>query len=159
MVGDTDEGNPASVSAADLALYQQREDIHFYGYQENVIPYLAKADVVVLPSYREGMPRVLLEGMSMAKPVIATNVPGCKDMVRNGMNGFLVKVKSGDELANAILKMAALSHDERIALGITGRKNVVEHYSSEAIIREYDCLLSDLMGSRSIKAKKTQHGS
>lgn len=158
LVGDTDEGNPASVSAADLTQYRQRADIHFYGYQENVIPYLADADVVVLPSYREGMPRVLLEGMSMAKPVIATNVPGCKDMVRNGLNGFLVKVKSGEELANAILQMAALSQKDRIALGNTGRKNVVEHYSSEAIIREYDSVLSDLMGSRSIKAKKSQRG-
>lgn len=158
LVGDTDEGNPASVSAADLTQYRQRADIHFYGYQENVIPYLADADVVVLPSYREGMPRVLLEGMSMAKPVIATNVPGCKDMVRNGLNGFLVKVKSGEELANAILQMAALSQEDRIALGNTGRKNVVEHYSSEAIIREYDSVLSDLMGSRSIKAKKSQRG-
>ncbi len=159
MVGDTDEGNPASVSNADLAQYRQREEIHFHGYQENVIPYLAKADVVVLPSYREGTPRVLLEGMSMAKPVIATNVPGCKDMVKNGMNGFLVKVKSGEELAHAILKMAALSIEERMEMGITGRKNVVEHYSSEAIIREYDFVLSDLMGSRRIIAKKKpQHG-
>ncbi len=148
LVGDTDEGNPASVSAEDLALYHHRDDIHFHGYQENIIPYLAKSDVVILPSYREGMPRVLLEGMSMAKPVIATSVPGCKDMVKNGVNGYLVKVKSADEIADAITGMARLSADERAAMGEAGRRNVVEHYSSNAIIMEYDMVLRDLMGDK-----------
>ncbi len=148
LVGDTDEGNPASVSAEDLAHYSHRNDVHFHGYQENIIPYLSKSDVVILPSYREGMPRVLLEGMSMAKPVITTHVPGCKDMVKNGVNGYLVKVKSSDEIADAITGMARLSAEERAAMGEAGRRNVVEHYSSNAIIMEYDMVLRDLMGDK-----------
>ncbi len=151
LVGDTDEGNPASVSAEDLARYHHRNDIHFHGYQENIIPFLAQSDVVILPSYREGMPRVLLEGMSMAKPVIATSVPGCKDMVKNGINGYLVKVKSAQEIADAIIEMAGLSSDEREAMGEAGRQNVVEHYSAQAVIGEYDMVLKDLMGDKKIR--------
>lgn len=149
LVGDRDEGNPASVSMQDLAVYKNRNDICFHGYQENVIPYLSRTDVVILPSYREGMPRVILEGMSMAKPVIATNVPGCKDMVIHDVNGLLIDVKSHKAVENAVLDMASLNQESRHAMGIKGRENVVQLYSSQAIIKEYELIIHDIMsGSR-----------
>lgn len=149
LVGDTDSGNPASVEEADLQPFRERADITFHGYQEEVIPYLASSDVVVLPSYREGLPRVILEGMSMGKPVITTNVPGCKEMVVNGQNGILVEVKSAQAIATAIEKMALLTKSDRDQMGLWARKEVLTKYSSEAIIQAYYLILHDIFAGQS----------
>ncbi|MBK8111744.1 MAG: glycosyltransferase family 4 protein [Saprospiraceae bacterium] len=152
LVGDTDSGNPASVEETDLLPFRTRNDITFHGYEEDVIPYLAPADVVILPSYREGLPRVILEGMSMGKPVITTNVPGCKEMVVNGQNGILVDVKSSQAIASAIQKMALLKKEQRHQMGAWARQEVLNKYSSEAVIQSYYLILHDIFaGQRGLK--------
>ena len=133
-----------------------KEDFYFISseacYQENDIPFLAPADVVILPSYREGLPRVILEGMSMGKPVITTNVPGCKEMVVKEQNGILVDVKSSHAIAAAIQKMALLKEEERNQMGAWARQEVLKKYSSEAVIQSYYLILHDIFAvQRGIK--------
>ncbi|MBK8698722.1 MAG: glycosyltransferase family 4 protein [Saprospiraceae bacterium] len=137
IVGDTDPGNPSSVREEDLVAYRNHPLIRFHGYHDDVIPFIQQADVVILPSYREGIPRAILEAMSMARPVIVTDVPGCRDVVVHGVNGYLVGSGSTEELAAAIHKFGNLSASEKQNMGQQGRTFVLEKFSSEVVIKAY----------------------
>jgi glycosyltransferase involved in cell wall biosynthesis len=90
-----------------------------------------------MPSYREGMSNVLLEAASMAKPLIATDVTGCRDIVENGMNGLLCKVKSGPDLADKMKKMMNLTSEERGAMGTKGREKMIREFDKKIVIQKY----------------------
>ncbi len=114
-IGDTDS-NPSSLRETDIEAYRREGIIDFVGYKEDVRPYIAEADVFVLPSYHEGTPRSVLEAMSMGRPIITTDAPGCRETVIDGLNGFLIPVGHAEELAskmNALLDNADLR--ERMA--------------------------------------------
>jgi len=96
-----------------------------------------RVDCVVLPSYREGLSRVLLEAASMAKPIITTDVPGCRDIVEDGINGYLVKAKDSIALSDAIKRVLLMSQEERESMGELGRKRVVTNFSEESVISLY----------------------
>ena len=98
---------------------------------------IQNADVVVLPSYREGLPRVMLESLAMAKPVITTDVPGCREIIRDQENGFMVPVKDAGKLAKAMIEMYKLSNEQRIAMGIAGREMALKDFDERAIIKRY----------------------
>jgi glycosyltransferase involved in cell wall biosynthesis len=93
--------------------------------------------VVVLPSYREGIPRSLLEAMSMEKPIITTDSIGCRDVVEDGKNGFLVPVKNPEALADAMIKMIEMTKEEREEMGKYGRNKVLREFDEKIIIRVY----------------------
>lgn len=80
IVGSPDKGNPSSVEESEIENWVKDGLVEWYGFQENVRPFYCMADCVVLPSYREGVPRVLLEAMAMEKPIITTNAPGCRNV-------------------------------------------------------------------------------
>lgn len=101
LVGDLDD-NPDSVSRAELEAWVASGDVEYLGYLDDVRPAIAAASVYVLPSYREGTPRTVLEAMAMGRPVITTDAPGCRETVVEGDNGYLVPVKSVDALAEAM---------------------------------------------------------
>ena len=103
LIGWIDE-NPDSISPAELDEWVKSGNIEFLGYLDDVRPAIAGANVYVLPSYREGTPRTVLEAMAMGRPVITTDAPGCRETVIEGDNGFLVPVKSVDALAEAMQK-------------------------------------------------------
>jgi len=103
LVGPFSAG-PDGVSKTDLKAWQDEGIINYLGYQYDVRPYIKVAGVYVLPSYREGMPRSVLEAMSMGRPIITTDVPGCRDTVIDGVNGYLVPVKNSEALAEAMEK-------------------------------------------------------
>lgn len=103
VVGWIDD-NPDSVSGQELEAWKSEGIVEFLGKQTDVRPSIASSSVYVLPSYREGTPRTVLEAMSMGRPVITTDAPGCRETVADGDNGFLVPVKSVDELASAMLR-------------------------------------------------------
>jgi glycosyltransferase involved in cell wall biosynthesis len=92
---------------------------------------------VVLPSYREGLPRSLLEAAAMGRPLIATNVPGCRDVVEDGVNGFLCEAKSAQSLAAAIGRMAGLPIEERKAMGARSRKMAEEKFAVSNVVQAY----------------------
>lgn len=100
--------------------------------------------MVVLPSYREGLPRAILEAMAMEKPVIVTDVPGCRDLVLNSMNGYIVPPRNIKLLAKAFEQMLELSTNERIAMGLAGRQMVLDKYDLKIVLTHYDILLRKL---------------
>ena len=103
LVGWIDE-NPDAIGEDELQQWIEAGDVQFYGRLDDVKPVIAQSSVYVLPSYREGTPRTVLEAMAMGRPIITTDAPGCRETVVDGDNGFLVPVKAVDELAIAMLK-------------------------------------------------------
>ena len=90
-----------------------------------------------MPSYREGMSNVLLEAASMAKPLIATDVTGCRDIVEDGVNGLLCKVKDGQDLAEKMITMMNLSVAEREIMGKRGREKMINEFDKKIVIEKY----------------------
>lgn len=106
ILGNTDSGNPTSISKQELEIWVAEGRIEYLGFTDDVRPHMAEADVVVLPSYyREGVPRCLLEAMSMEKPVLTTHSVGCRETVDEGLNGFLVAPRNVEALADAMQKI------------------------------------------------------
>jgi glycosyltransferase involved in cell wall biosynthesis len=103
LVGGLDP-NPDAISPAEVETWVRSGDIVWHGSQEDVRPFLADAHVFVLPSYREGTPRTVLEAMATGRPIVTTDAPGCRETVQDGENGFLVPPGSADQLANAMLR-------------------------------------------------------
>ena len=89
LLGPIDEGNRTAIARAELDGWVAQGLVEYLGETDDVRPYMAAASAVVLPSYREGLPRSLLEAAAMARPLIATDVPGCREVVEDGVNGYL----------------------------------------------------------------------
>jgi glycosyltransferase involved in cell wall biosynthesis len=94
--------NPASLDPEQLNAWQQEGVVEYRGWVSDVRPLLAQASVFVLPSYREGTPRTVLEAMATGRPVITTDVPGCRETVRDGENGFLVPARNAEAIAHSM---------------------------------------------------------
>lgn len=137
LIGPIDEGNPAKVDKKIIEHYAMQGIINYLGSAENVKPYIVESDCIILPSYREGIPRILLEAASMEKPIITTDVPGCKEVVKDNYNGFLCKAKCADDLAKKIEAFLRLSEYERNILGKNGRKLVLEKFDNKIVIKKY----------------------
>jgi len=135
LIGDPDVGNPASVPASWLKEQQILGYIDWVRHTEDVRPYLADSAAVVLPSYREGIPRTLLEAAAMAKPIVTTDVPGCREVVEDGVNGFLVPPKNVERLVQTILELAD-DHGMRNKMGLAGREKVLQSFAERIIIRK-----------------------
>jgi glycosyltransferase involved in cell wall biosynthesis len=133
LAGSPDPGNPSSVSAEDLANWtRQNSDVQFIGHVEDIEPLIARSRVVVLPSYREGTPRILLEAAAMAKPLVATDVPGCREIVENGKNGFLVPAQNAEAIADA-LETLLDSKDLCETMGRAGRQKVLDEFDTTRV--------------------------
>src|SRR5690606_3175557 len=107
--------------------------VSWLGEVDDVTPFIADADVVVLPSYREGLPRSLLEGAAMGRALIATDVPGCRAVVKNGVNGMLVRPRDSRSLADAMRQL--IENPEIIArMGANGRAYIAETFDERIVI-------------------------
>ncbi len=111
--------------------------IEYLGTTDNVRSYIEKADCVVLPSYREGTPRTLLEAASSAKPIIATDVPGCNNIVQNQYNGLLCKLKDAKDLAAKMAEMSLMDDATLMKFGANGRRKVEEQFDENFVIDKY----------------------
>lgn len=131
LVGPFDT-NPSAIKPEELEKYIKDGTIEYYGEQSDVRPYLEQCSVFVLPSYREGTPKTVLEAMACGRAVITTDAPGCRETVEDGENGALVPVKNVEVLAN---KMCELLNDpERVRkMGTIGRKMVEEKYDVKLV--------------------------
>ena len=127
LVGPLDD-NPASLTAAELAQAVDAGAIHYHGATQDVRPFLRDCHVFVLPSYREGTPRSVLEAMAMGRPILTTDAPGCRDTVVPGENGLLVPVRDAGALAHAMIGLYDLPHDALQRLGQASRARAAAVY-------------------------------
>ena len=145
IVGSPDEGNPNSVSKGELEEWVKEGLIEWHGFHEDVRPFYCMANCIVLPSYREGIPRVLLEAMAMEKPIITTDAPGCRNVCVDGVNGFLVKPRDVESLYLAMKRMVELGDEKLREFGKAGRRLAEEKYSVEKIVGEYINLIETFL--------------
>jgi glycosyltransferase involved in cell wall biosynthesis len=144
ILGSLYLSNPTAISKELLDEWIEEGIVEYLGHSDSVKEEIDKVDAVVLPSYREGLSRVLLEASSMEKPIITTDVPGCRDVVDDGVNGYLVNVKDSLELAEAIKKMVDLSKGDLENMGREGRNKVVNNFSQQQIVDQYMVLLNQI---------------
>ena len=132
LIGDTDEGN---LSCADAA-FLQSGNVTWLGHRDDIQEQIAKSDIFVLPSYREGVPRTLLEAAALAKPIVTTDAVGCREVVDDGKNGFLVPV--GDAVA-LMHKVKELANDAilREVMGKNGRIKVLKEFDVKIVVQKY----------------------
>jgi glycosyltransferase involved in cell wall biosynthesis len=149
LVGRLDTENPAAISEPQLRQWQAEGAIEWWDHRDDMADVLKSAQVVVLPSYREGLPKVLLEAAACARAIVATDVPGCRDVVRDGDNGLLVPAKDGDALAAALARLLA-DADLRARLGARGRQIVAQEFSIDRIARETLTLYQGLLDRTSL---------
>ena len=136
MLGSADE-HPKAVTEEELQPFISAGAIELLGQSDDVRPFIELADCVVLPSYREGLPRVLLEASAMATPVIATDVPGCRHAVEHGRTGLLCSPKSSESLAATMIDFLDMSPPERRMMGHSGREKAVLEFSDEEVVAAY----------------------
>ena len=144
LLGPIDEGNRTAISNAELDEWVRSGVIEHLGTSDDVRPFIGAATAVVLPSYREGMPRSLLEAAAMERPLIAADVPGCRDIVEDGVNGYLCAVRDADSLASAMRRLAQLPLAQRVAMGQAARREVQDRFSEELVVRAYLDVLAGL---------------
>jgi len=133
LVGDIDEGNPSSATRDYL---MSQPNLMWLGHRQDIAELTALCDVYVLPSYREGVPRTLLEAASMAKPIVTTDTVGCREVVEDGVNGFLVPVRDSRALADRIATLLGDS-ELRERMGLNGRAKAVREFDVKHVVRQY----------------------
>ena len=135
LVGENDPENPASIPKRQLNEWHELGILEWWGGRSNMHEVLTQACVVCLPSYREGLPKILLEAASCGRPIIATDVPGCREIVRNGENGILVPPYEVESIADAIKDLVD-NPEKRKSMGRNGRKLVESEFSEEIVVSQ-----------------------
>tara|TARA_R110001592_G_scaffold58694_2_gene177593 strand:+ start:1585 stop:2712 length:1128 start_codon:yes stop_codon:yes gene_type:complete len=136
LIGDIDPGNPATATENDLQQWQSDGIVELLGFRSDVPQLFAAANVVVLPSYREGLPKVLLEAAACGRAVITTDVPGCRHAIEQNVSGLLVPLQNVDELAAAIKRLVS-DPELRHKMGKAGRELAEREFSIDKIVRQY----------------------
>lgn len=154
LVGGSDPQNPSSVSQSTLGVWERSGLVECWGESSEMPDTLARSHIVVLPSYREGLPKVLLEAAAVGRAIVATDVPGCREIVRDGENGLLVPVQDTRALATAITRLAD-DAELRRDLARRGRLLVEREFSSEAISAQYLALYHQLAQNVRSGTKRT----
>lgn len=148
LLGFLDVQNPAAISREEMTAWVAQGHVRYLGVSDDVRLEIAAADCIVLPSYREGTPRTLLEAAAMAKPIITSDAVGCREVVDDGINGYLCKVRDAEDLAAKMHHMIALSGDERAAMGRAGRKKMEAQFDEKIVIAKYLQVVAELVGKR-----------
>ncbi|WP_353684456.1 glycosyltransferase family 4 protein [Thermodesulfovibrio sp. 3907-1M] len=148
ILGNFDKDNPSCVPREYIENLHKEGIINYLGFSEDVRPFISKSDVVVLPSYREGLPRVLLEAMAMGKPIITTDAPGCREVVLDGYNGFMVKVRDVESLVEAFEKVLNSDKKTLKQMGYNGRKLVEDKFSDEVVVKQMLELIEEILRKR-----------
>ena len=144
LLGARDPQHRRSVPNALIDAWIEEQIIDYLGTTDDVRPHIRRADVVVLPSYREGLPRTLLEASSMGKPIVATDAPGCRHVVSDGDSGLLCRVRDATDLANTMQRLMRLSAEQRQAMGQRGRAIVEERFSEKHVVDQYLLALAQI---------------
>jgi glycosyltransferase involved in cell wall biosynthesis len=145
ILGPYYPGNPTAITTDEMDEWVEEGLVNYLGETDDVKSIISEYDCVVLPSYREGLSRVLLEAASMAKPIVTTNVPGCKDVVEDGINGFLCEKEDVADLADKMEKIIQLTHAERIQMGKRGREKVVKEFDEPIVNDKYIVAIEEIL--------------
>jgi glycosyltransferase involved in cell wall biosynthesis len=137
MAGESGYNNRTSISNKELDEWLKNDQIKYLGKKDNMIAVFADCDVMVLPSYREGLSKSLIEAAAMNLPIITTNVPGCREVVEEGKNGYLCQEKNVDNLYRIMKKMTLLSEEERIKMGKYSRQKAEKEFDERIVINSY----------------------
>ncbi len=143
LLGKIDVGTSGNISQEEIDEWVREGYIDYKGYSLEVRQFIADSDCVVLPSYyREGIPRCLMEAMSMKKPIITTNNVGCVELIEDGVNGYMCEPKSADDLMEKMERLFLLSKEEQIKMGESGREIIRKKYDEKLIIETYEKRIS-----------------
>lgn len=137
LLGFVDVQNPSAISKSQMDTWTSQGFVSYLGSSDDVRKEISSADCVVLPSYREGTPRTLLEAAAMGKPIITTDAIGCREVVDDGINGFLCKVRDASDLAEKMKSMLLMSDELRQQMGANGRKKMEREFDEQIVINKY----------------------
>jgi len=150
LLGFVDDNNPAAISSAQLEAWTSEGVIRYLGVSHDVRIEIAQVDCVVLPSYyREGTPRTLLEAAAMGRPLITADSIGCRDVVEDGINGYLCRPRDAGDLTTKLLAMINLPPEERSAMGLRGRAKIEKEFDERIVIHNYLQAIAAVVGRRS----------
>jgi glycosyltransferase involved in cell wall biosynthesis len=144
VLGAMDPQHKRGIQKEEIENWIRTGTIEYLGTTDNVREFIERADCVVLPSYREGTPRTLLEAASSCKPIIATDVPGCNHVVVHDYNGLLCKLKDSDDLAEKMERMSTLEEQRLKEFGLNGRTKMEAEYDESIVINKYLAALSSV---------------
>lgn len=137
LLGFLDVDNPSAVPRAQVQAWGEQGVLSYLGPTDDVRPFLKEADAVVLPSYREGVPRTLLEAAAMGRPVITTDAPGCRDTVVHGQTGLMCRVADAQDLAMQMLAFWAMPAADRAVMGERGRLRIEAEFDEQLVLNAY----------------------
>jgi glycosyltransferase involved in cell wall biosynthesis len=146
LAGSPDPGNPGSVPPSQLQKWQKSGAVHYLGHVSDMPRLLADIDVAVLPSYREGVPRSLLEAAACGLPIVTTDVPGCREVVTHGVNGLLIPPRDPHALAAAIQRLYE-QPAERARMGRAGRETVLNDFDQRIVFEKTFAVYTDLLSN------------
>jgi len=149
LLGFVDVQNPNAISHIEIDTWVAEGVVNYLGVSEDVRTQLVTADCVVMPSYREGTPRTLLESAAMARPIITTDVVGCREVVDDGVNGYLCQVRDAVDLATKMELMLSLPPQHREKMGLRGRAKMEAEFDEQIVIKKYLKVIEDIFAIRS----------
>lgn len=129
--------NAGAVTFEQMNQWVEEGVFEYYGSTDDIRPFVQEADCIVLPSYREGLSKALLEACAMAKPIITTDAVGCRDLVDHGVNGYLCEIKNSVDLALQMEKILSKKLDDLSEMGLQGRKKIEKEYDEQKVINTY----------------------
>ncbi|CAN7248479.1 glycosyltransferase family 4 protein [Trinickia sp. LjRoot230] len=146
LLGPVGVDNPSAITLDAVRAWEREGIVEYLGEAHDVREFIANAECVVLPSYREGVPRTLMEASAIGRPVVATDVPGCREVVADGVTGLLCEAKNALSLAEKLEAMLGMTYGERKAMGERGRAKVVAEFDEAGVIARYIETLRRLTG-------------
>jgi glycosyltransferase involved in cell wall biosynthesis len=147
LLGFLDVQNPGAITKHQMNIWQDEGIVRYFGVSDDVRSEISQADCIVLPSfYREGTPRVLLEAAAMARPLITTDWIGCRDVVDDGINGYLCRPNDAEDLAKKMLMIKNLSTEQRERMGENSRNKVLRDFDERIVINKYLSTISNILG-------------
>jgi glycosyltransferase involved in cell wall biosynthesis len=146
FIGNYFPSNPAAISPEIIQGWQKEGLIEYKGMVDNVFEAMKYIDCVILPSYREGMPRSLLEASSMGKPIITVDSVGCRDVVEDGITGYMAKTADVETLVLAMIRFIELPFDKKLEMGKSGRAKMEREFDQQIVIDRYIQVVNRLLG-------------
>lgn len=144
LLGPADVENPTAISREQVSQWEAEGLVEYLGVTQEVRPFIAQAHCIVLPSYREGLSRTLLEAAAMGRPIITTDVQGCREVVDEGVNGWTVPAQNAPALVARILQVAGMPKRALTAVGQAGRAKVAQNFDERLVIAEYSRILDEV---------------